>query len=39
MIRKSIRLRKEYLYNKEKEIQEKQTAEKKRKLKDAIESK
>lgn len=38
MIRKSIRLRKEYLYNKEKEIQERATNEKKRKLKDAIDN-
>jgi len=37
MIRKSIWLRKEYLYNKSKEIQEKEVAEKKRKLKDALE--
>lgn len=37
MIRKSIRLWKEYLYNKSKEIQEKETAEKKRKVKEALE--
>jgi len=37
MIRKSIWLWKEYLYNKSKEIQEKETAEKKRKIKEAVE--
>ncbi len=38
MIRKSIRLRKEYVYKKEKEIQDSQIADKKQRLKKAIDS-
>ena len=38
MLRKNIRLRKEYLYNKDKELKERATLEKKLKLKDAIDN-